>query len=168
MKIQVKLSVLIGAMLLLLVVLMVVIGTWVINAIIYELNTDLLSLKLDTRIEKIETAAKLLEDSGAAGIAEYVQQAQNELLQQFQADLETQPEVYYVLAVKERQLRLQSKKARQDEKQEIDPEFIQKMVSQQSGSLTYSYAGASYFVVYRYFDPWGWLISAALPATTMF
>ncbi len=77
MKIQMKLSVLIGVMLLLLALLMVAIGTWVINAIIYKLNTDLLSLKLNMRIEKIEASVKLLEDSGAAGIAAYVQQAQN-------------------------------------------------------------------------------------------
>lgn len=168
MKVQMKLSLLIGAMLLLLAVLMVMIGTWVINAIIYELNTDLLSLKLDMRIEEIETAAKLLEDSGAAGIAAYVQQAQNEILQQFQADVETQPEVYYVLAVKDRQLLLQSKEIQRNDEQVIDPEFIQKMVSQQSGSVTYSHAGDSYFVVYRYFETWDWLISAALPTSTMF
>lgn len=165
MKIQMKLSVFMGSMLLILAVLMVAIGTWVINAIIYGLNTDLLSLKLDRHIEKIETAAKLLEDSGATGIAAYVQQAQNEILRQFQADVEMQPEVYYVLAVKDQQLRLQSKDAQQ---QELDSELIQDMVSQQSGSLTYSYAGASYFVVYRYFEAWDWLISATLPTSTMF
>ncbi|GAK58135.1 methyl-accepting chemotaxis protein [Candidatus Vecturithrix granuli] len=168
MKIQMKLSVFIGAMLLLLAVLMVAIGTWVINAIIYRLNTDLLSLKLDTRIEKIETAAKLLEDSGATGIAAYVQQAQNEILQQLQADVETQPEVYYVLAVKDRQLLLQSKNVQQNVEQDLDFELIQEMVNQKSGSQTYSLAGANYFAVYRYFDAWDWLISASLPTTTMF
>ncbi|MDY0095244.1 MAG: methyl-accepting chemotaxis protein [Candidatus Vecturithrix sp.] len=168
MKIQMKLSALIGVMLLLLALLMVAIGTWVINAIIYKLNTDLLSLKLNMRIEKIEASVKLLEDSGAAGIAAYVQQAQNEILRQFQAEVETQPEVYYVVAVKEQQILLQSKNVQQTEEQEIDPELIQEMVSQQSGSLTFSLAGANHFIVYRYFDAWDWLISATLPTTTMF
>lgn len=168
MKIQMKLSVLIGVMLLLLALLMVAIGTWVINAIIYKLNTDLLSLKLNMRIEKIEASVKLLEDSGAAGIAAYVQQAQNEILREFQAEVETQPEVYYVLALKEQQILLQSKNVQQSEEQEIDPELIQEMVGQQSGSLTFSLAGANHFIVYRYFDTWDWLISATLPTTTMF
>lgn len=92
MKIQMKLSVFIGSMLLILVVLMVLIGTGVINTIIYKLNTDLLSLKLAARIEKIETTIKLLEESGVTGIAEYVKQAQTEILQEFQAYADTQTE----------------------------------------------------------------------------
>ncbi len=86
MKIQMKLSVFIGSLLLVLVVLMALIGTWVINTIIYGLNTELLSLKLAAHIEKIEANAQLLEDSGTIGIVTYVQQAQNDILHQFQTE----------------------------------------------------------------------------------
>lgn len=171
MKIQMKLSLFIGSLLLVLVVLMVVIGTGVINTIIYGLNTELLSLKLAARIEKIETSIKLLEDSGAAGIAAYVQQAQTEILQQFQTYAETQTEGYYVLAIKEQKLLLQSKLVQSDEQlneQAFNSEVIQQMVTQKSGTLDYDKAGVGYFTVYRYFETWDWLIGATLPKTTMF
>jgi len=101
MNIQAKLIVFMATMLLLLLVVTGGIGTWVINTIIYELNTELLSLKLAARIEKIETVIKLLEDSGATGIPEYVRQAQNEILQQFQEPLVAQAEWDYIITGKD-------------------------------------------------------------------
>lgn len=170
MKIQMKLSVFIGSLLLVLVVLMVVIGTWVINTIIYGLNTELLSLKLAARIEKIEASIKLLEDSGASGIAAYVQQAQTEILKEFQAYAEPQTEGYYVVAIKEQKMLLQSKivSGRQVNEQAMSLETIQQMINQKTGTLNYEVEGIGYFTVYRYFDAWDWLIGASLPTTTMF
>jgi methyl-accepting chemotaxis protein len=170
MKIQMKLSVFIGSLLLLLVVLTVMIGTWVINTIIYGLNTELLSLKLAARLEKIEATVKLLEDSGVTGIAEYVQQTQQETLQQFQAEFASQTEGYYVIAAKTQQILFQSPsiQGKAGAEQLFRPEIIQEMVSQISGTRTYNHAGIGYFTVYRYFEQWEWLIGASLPTTTMF
>ncbi|GAK49875.1 methyl-accepting chemotaxis sensory transducer [Candidatus Moduliflexus flocculans] len=167
MKIQMKLSVFIGSLLFAMVILMVAIGTWVINAIIYELNTGLLSLKLAAQIEKIDATIKLLEDSGATGIAAYVQQAQTEILQKMSAETESQTEGYYVLAVKEQKMLFQSKFA-QDESQAANQAYIQQMLAQKSGTLDYEQAGVGYFTVFKYFETWDWLIGVTLPKTIMF
>ena len=103
-----KLSVFIGSLLLVLVVLMVVIGTWVINTSIYKLNTDLLSLKLAGQLETIEANAQLLEDFGTVGIVAYAQRAQDETLQQFQAASANETDGYYVIAVNAQQTLFQS------------------------------------------------------------
>ena len=104
MSIQLKLAGMMAAMLLVLVVLMVVIGTGAINTIIYGLNTELLSLKLDVHLEKIEHAVQLLEDSGATGMAAYVQRAQQDTLQQLQAGTADQREHFYVFATQEQRV----------------------------------------------------------------
>ena len=170
MSIQLKLAGMMAAMLLVLVVLMVVIGTGVINTIIYGLNTDLLSLKLDVHLEKIEHTAQLLEDSGVTGMAAYVQQAQQDTLQQLQADTADQREHFYVFATQEQRVLFQSKTS-QDQKNSafiLSDDAIQTMLEQKSGTLNYEREGIGYFTVYRYFEKWDWLIGASLPKTTMF
>lgn len=172
MKIQMKLSVFIGSLLLVLVVLMALIGTWVINTIIYGLNTELLSLKLAAHIEKIEANAQLLEDSGTIGIVTYVQQAQNDILHQFQTESAAQmtEEGYYVIAAKTQQMLFQSANIQGKETTDrlLSSEITQEMVSQTKGTRTYVHEGVGYFTVYRYFEKWDWLIGASLPTTTMF
>jgi methyl-accepting chemotaxis protein len=170
MNIQTKLVGMMAAMLLILVLLMVVIGTGVINKIIYGLNTELLSLKLTGRIEKIETTVKLLEDSGAAGIAAYVQQAQRETLQQFQAETATQREDFYVIAIQDQRILFQSSGSQEQDNTDVllSDDAIQRMVEKKSGTLSYEQEGVRYFTVYRYFEKWNWLIGASLPETTMF
>lgn len=171
MKIQMKLSVFIGPLLLALVVLMVMIGTGMINTIIYGLNTELLSLKLAGQIKEIETMVELLEDTGATGIAAYVQQAQSEVLQKFQTELPiSQAEGYYVIATKTQQSLFQSTQiqGKDSTNQLFTSEIIQEMISQKSGTRKYDHEGIGYFTVYRYFEAWDWLIGASLPKTTMF
>ncbi len=56
---------------------MIAIGTWVINTIVYSLNTDILALKLESRQEKIKASYRLLEESGVSGIAQYVTETQD-------------------------------------------------------------------------------------------
>jgi methyl-accepting chemotaxis protein len=170
MNIQLKLVGLMASMLLVLVVLMVVIGTSVINTIIYGLNTDLLSLTLDGRIEKIESTINVLEDSGATGIASYVKQAQREVLQQFEAETTEQRENFYVIAPQENRALFQSHMSQEEEDTGIflSDEAIQTMVENGSGSSGYELEGIGYFTVYRYVEAWDWLIGASLPETTMF
>lgn len=165
MKIQVKLSLFIASMLLILLVLMVAIGTWVINTIIYGLNTELLSLKLVSRIEQIEAMTQLLEESGVTGIPKYVQQAQTEILQRFQEEMAAKTERYYIIAAKDQHVLFQSMT---DKGMDISAEVIQAIVETKSGTLSYRDNSVVYFTVYRYIDTWDWLIGAALPETTMF
>jgi methyl-accepting chemotaxis protein len=170
MNIQTKLVGMMAAMLLILVLLMVVIGTGVINKIIYGLNTELLSLKLAGRIENIETTVKVLENSGATGIAAYVQQAQRESLQQFQTETIEQRENFYVITAQDQRPLFQSKLPQEQDQQELflSSDTIHTMVEQKSGTLSYEQEGVRYFTVYRYFETWDWLIGASLPETTMF
>jgi PAS domain S-box-containing protein len=165
MNIHMKFSVMLASMLLILLVVLVAIGTWVINTIIYELNTNLLTLKLATRIEKIKLTIKLLEDSGVTGIAEYVQQAQAEILQQLQENVAAQTEHYYVIAMKDQTVLFPSTIG---QGMENDAEVLRVMSEKKSGTLNYTCEGVAYFIVYRYVDTWDWLIGAALPRTTMF
>lgn len=171
MKIQMKLSVFIGSLLFVLVMLMVALGTGVINTIIYRLNTEILTLKLAAQLEKIELTVQLLEDSGVTGIAMYVEQAQREALQQFQTDVAARTdEGYYVMTTKTPQTLFQSANIQGNDSTTplFSPEIIQEMVSQKSGTRNYTHHGIGYFTVYRYFETWDWLIGASLPKTTMF
>ncbi|GAK50307.1 methyl-accepting chemotaxis sensory transducer [Candidatus Moduliflexus flocculans] len=171
MRIQMKLSVFIGSLLFVLVMLMVALGTGVINTIIYRLNTENLTLKLAAQLEKIELTVQLLEDSGVTGIAMYVEQAQREALQQFQADVSARTdEGYYVITTKTPQTLFQSANIQGNESTTplFSPEIIQEMVSQKSGTRNYTHHGIGYFTVYRYFETWDWLIGASLPKATMF
>jgi methyl-accepting chemotaxis protein len=170
MNIQAKLVGMMAAMLLVLVLLMVAIGTGVINSIIYGLNTELLSLKLDGRIENIESTVNVLESSGATGIATYVQQAQREVLQEFQAETAERRENFYVIAPQEKRTLFQSHMSEEEENTVVflSDEAIQNMVENGSGTSSYKLEGIGYFTVYRYFEEWDWLIGASLPETTMF
>ena len=153
MKIQTKLVGMMASMMLILLLLMVIIGTSVINTIIYGLNTELLSLKLAGRIEKIESTVKVLEDSGATGITAYVQQAQREILQQFEAETTEQRENFYVIASQDKRALFQSHMS-QEQKDTIvflNDETIQTMVDNRSGTSNYALEGIRYFTVYRLF-----------------
>ena len=163
MRIQMKLSLLLTSMLLILLVVMVAIGTSVINNIIYGLNTEILSLKLAARVEKIETAIKTLESSGASGIAEYVRQAQAEILKEFQASASGQTEQYLVVAGKSRQSLLE----KTDREIDIPSETLDEMLKRQTGTMDIQHDKTAYFTVYRYFETWDWFIGAALPTATM-
>jgi signal transduction histidine kinase len=165
MNIQAKLIVFMAAMLLLLLVVTGGIGTWVINTIIYGLNTELLSLKLAARIEEIERAITIIENSGATGIAKYVRQAQTEILQQFQEHIAAQTERYYIITGKDRQSLLQTKTG---QNVNISADVLKRMFATKSGTTKFIYEEVSYFTVYRYFDKWDWLIGVSLPQTTMF
>lgn len=168
MKIQMKLLLMMASMLLVLLVVMVAIGTWVINTIIYDLNTDLLALKLAAQVEAINTAAKTLEDSGAAGIAGYVSQAQAEILRQIQEEMAAQTERYYIISAKDYQSLLQMTPGQATTLSNEEIKGIQEMIKTKSGTTTYTSEGVAYFTVYRYIEAWDWLIGAALPKTTMF
>jgi len=163
MRIQMKLSLLLTSMLLILLVVMVAIGTSVINHIIYGLNTEILSLKLAARLEKIETAIKTLESSGASGIAEYVSQAQAEILKEFQASAVEQAEQYFVVDGKNRQSLLE--KTERDIN--IPSDAFDEMLKRQTGTMDIQHDKTAYFTAYRYFETWDWFIGAALPKTTM-
>ncbi len=122
---------------------------WVINTIIYGLNTELLSLKLAAHIEKIEANAQLLEDSGTIGIVTYVQQAQNDILHQFQTESAAQmtEEGYYVIAAKTQQMLFQSANIQGKETTDrlLSSEITQEMVSQTKGTRTYVHEGGRLF-----------------------
>ncbi|MBN2115856.1 MAG: PAS domain S-box protein [Anaerolineales bacterium] len=165
MNIQAKLIMFMATMLLLVLVVTGGIGTWAINTIIYELNTELLSLKLATRIEEIEKVITILEDSGATGIAKYIRQAQTELLQDFQEHIAAQTEQYYIITGKNHQSLLQTKTG-QDVN--ISTDVLTGMFATKSGTTTFIDNGITYFTVYRYFDTWDWLIGVSLPQVTMF
>jgi PAS domain S-box-containing protein len=165
MNIQAKLIVFMATMLLLVIVVTVGIGVWVINTIIYGLNTELLSLKLVARIEEIERVITILEDSGSTGIAKYVRQAQTEILQEFQEHIADQAEQYYIITGKDHQSLLQTKTG-QDVN--ISADVLIGMIETQSGTTTFIENGITYFTVYQYFDAWDWLIGVSLPQVTMF
>ncbi|GAK54953.1 multi-sensor signal transduction histidine kinase [Candidatus Vecturithrix granuli] len=165
MNIQAKLIVFMAAMLLVLLVVTVGIGTRVINTIIYRLNTELLSLKLAMQVEKIETVVKILEESGATGIAEYVRQAQTEMLQKLQEQIAAQTEQYYIITGKEHQSLLHPKTG-QD--LNISDDVLKEMFETTSGATNFRQEGVIYFTVYQYLETWDWLIGVSLPQTTMF
>lgn len=97
MKIQLKLSIFIISILAVTTILMGGIGTWVINNIIYSLNTALFSLKLDERFEAIQTFIKLLDESGVSGIDMYVKDSQRKVLDEFQTLASVHQERFYVI-----------------------------------------------------------------------
>jgi methyl-accepting chemotaxis protein len=115
----------------------------------------------------------LLEDSGVTGIAAYVQQAQRDILQEFQAETTAQRESFYVIAIQDQRILFRSSMSPEQENTEVHlsddmSEAIQTMGEQKSGTLSYEQEGVRYFTVYRYFETWDWLIGASLPETIMF
>ena len=165
MTIHAKLIVLMATMFVLLLAVSVSIGTWTINTIIYKLNTDLLSLKLEAKIGTIEAAIELLEISGAIGIDKYVRQAQTEMLQHFQESLSAEDEQYYILTGKERRPLLQ---VRRGQDMNIRADVFTRMLDTHSGTTNIRDKGRTYFTVYRYVEAWDWLVGISLSKATMF
>ncbi len=165
MTIHAKLIGFMATMLMLVLVVSVSIGTWVINSIIYKLNTELLSLKLEAKIDTIEAAVKLLEDSGATSIPQYIRQAQAEMVQYVQDPVTAEGEQSYVITGTKRQSLLPAQTGRDVN---ISAEVLTRMVETQSGTTDFRDEGVTYFTVYRYFAPWDWVIGISHPKATMF
>ncbi|MDY0096196.1 MAG: PocR ligand-binding domain-containing protein [Candidatus Vecturithrix sp.] len=165
MNIQTKLILFMAAMLLVLFVVTVGIGTRAINTIIYGLNTELLTLKLAMQVEKIETAINLLENSGAISIAKYVNQAQTEILRRFQDQIIAESERYYIITGKKYQSLLHGKVG---QNVSIRNDILKEMFNTKSGATNFSEEGVIYFTVYQYLGAWDWLVGVSLPQATMF
>ena len=165
MKIQIKLSLLIVSILVITMIATGIIGMWVINNIIYSLNTALFSLKLDQRFQAIQTSVKLLEESGVSGIDIYVKDSQQKVLNEFQTLAETHQERFYVVDSTFHLLFYP------DAKQigaKVEEPFVKEMMEKKSGTISYTYENASYFAVYRYEEQWGWLVAFSIPEAEMF
>ena len=165
MNIQGKLSIFIVSVLLIMVTVSIVIGTWVINKIVYSLNAELLSLKLEERFQRIEASVKLLEGSGVAGIESYVTQTQNEVFQEFRASSATsQKEQFYVVDGE----RVVLFHTRIHTGTKIDEPFMTEMLEKKGGTIRYVYEGIPYFAVYRHIEAWNWIVGFSLSETEMF
>lgn len=165
MTIRMKLIVYIATMCVLLLSVSIGIGTWTINTIIYKLNTDLMSLKLDAKIDSIEDVVKLIEISGATTIEKYVRQAKTEMLQHLEESLSAENEQYYIMAGKEGRSILQ---VGGGHRLNIGNDVLAAMLDSRSGTATIRDEGRTYFTVYRYVDAWDWLVGVSLPAAVMF
>ncbi len=164
MSIRIKVWLFVSSIILGCLVVMVAIGTWVINSIVYSLNADVFSLQLQARFEKIAEVSTLLDKLGVSGIETYLKEAQEDVLRAFQGDVTEHADRFFIVS-SEKTVVLHPFLERDTL---MEDEFITTMLEHKNGTIRYRYQGGMYFTVYRFVEEWGWLIAYSLPEQVMF
>ena len=154
MTIKRKLSILNLAILLLLTLVLVMAGTLVINKILFQLNERLMNMELSNRIAILSSSNQTLEESGLAGMGDYVNNAQAEALASFSRYVFGKNG--FLLVVK-------------DTVKLSGPEFksnivnTYKVMNKGNGIIRFSDGGRQFFCVYSRFEPWMWSLGLIIP-----
>ena len=160
MKLSSKINTFLFVFLVSVVLVMIGVGTLVINSIVYELNQQILSNELEKIQQTINEDYAVLQKHGLTSVPAYVGNAQQELMQLASRE-----------AVSGRKLvTIFDHNAASGNGGGLQPgePVRQQMRQQKKGALSFEWNGVTYFGVFDSFDPWGWTILVALDEATLF
>ncbi len=129
-----------------------IVGTLLINNIIYTLNTRYFEQALNNQFAKIENTYNILEKAGLSDLEEYVENAQGQVIESISQSIKEHEYLFYVVT---------------DDKKIIYPtsndkigtsDLFSKLTANSTGSCEYKLEKESFFAVYKKFDSWKWII----------
>lgn len=165
MKLQTKILTFLFLMLALLGLPMFIAGYMVISQIVYQLNEALFSHELKMLHTEVARSYQTLEYAGVLSVPGYVERSQNALLKKMQAHSFGESGRVYVFNSKKHMLLHKDLK-----KEEIMENlyFIDEMIQNKNGKISYQYNGTQRFCVYVYYPNWDWFIALSIDEAEIF
>jgi len=164
MQLKPKINLFTLTMLILLTTLIVFVGTYIINDIVYELNKRLLLQEMSYLSERIEHGYDILYRTGIHTINTYVIRKQKELTEQFKKITFGRTGHIYIVDDWRRAVLHSDYKTGAT----VNLPFIDTMLKRKSGFIEYQYDGQKRYCVFRTFQEWNWLIALSVAKKEMF
>ncbi len=144
---------------------LVISGTVIINKIIYQLNSELLQLKIDDAYEKVEEAFSTLNENGLSEVDAYVMMAQEETIAELKKITAGDTGYVYIVDNKDNTMILHPTVKKDTV---LDYDFLNEMISSVKGNIFYTYDDTPKFCVYRTFDKWNWLVAISINKSELY
>jgi len=164
MQLKLKINLFTLTMLILLTALIVFVGTYIINDIVYGLNKRLLSQEMNHLSGSVENAYNILLRTGIHTIETYVTRKQKQLAAQFKDHTFGRTGHIYIVDNRRRAILHNDYKTGAT----VDLPFIDAMLKRKSGFIEYQYQGLQRFCVFRTFPQWNWLMALSVAKKEMF
>ncbi|MDC7226004.1 MAG: histidine kinase [Spirochaetales bacterium] len=152
MKIQNRLNLMSTVLLLIFTIASMCSGVLVINDVVFQLNTQLLELRLDGILKEINGVYEILERTGLNNIPKYNESAQQELLQRFRK----------LPFGKSGQIIIIDNNRVDLITEVFELDFIKQMQIQKSGTIKYDYFDEQRFGIFDYFPEWNWVVALSI------
>lgn len=164
MQLRTKIYLFTLTMLILLTASIVLVGTYIINDIVYGLNKRLLLQEMNHLVERVQRGHDILVRTGIHTIETYVARQQKQLTSQFREITFGRTGRVYIIDNKGRAV-LHDDFATGAL---VDLPFVSAMQAKQTGFMEYNYKGRKRFSVFRTFPQWNWLMVLSVAQKEMF
>ncbi len=164
MQLRTKINLFTLTMLILLTALIVFVGTYIINDIVYGLNKRLLLQEMDHLYESVQRGYNILLRTGIHTIETYVTRKQKQLAAQFKKIAFGRTGHIFIVDNRHSAILHSGFKTGAT----VDLPFIDAMLKKRSGFIEYNYKGQKRFCVFRTFPEWNWLMALSVTQKEMF
>ncbi len=164
MKILTKLNLFSLAIVVTVAVLIVLSGTLVINDIIYDLNSRIVTVKLENVYSMVEERYDVLKDHNLLGVEDYVKNAQQEVADSLKQYHLGETGHFYVVAKDGTVI----SHSHPDSFEAVEPSKLSEMLASRQGNIEYVFQGKNRFCMYNTFPGWDWLIAFSITKEEMF
>lgn len=164
MKLGTKINLLTFAVLLTLTFSIVLVGTFVINDIVYSLNHKLMEQELKSVKQEITRRYSVLIRSGLSNAPNYVQTTKQAILDKLSEFSFGKTGNLFIFTTEGKSV-WHSKRAIQPELPTIP---YRKMIQRRHGSIEYIFRGEKRFCLFTYFSDWNWIIGLSVTTEEMF
>ncbi len=164
MRLQSKINIFSAVILILMTLSTVIVGTLVIEEIVYGLNRRLLTLEIGHIINKIQHGYRVLQRSGVSEVNGYVTRMQEELVAELSGYRLGKTGRLVIVAKPDRVVLNTEPKSNTA----LDAATIHRMFVEGTGETEYESGKSERFCVFAAFAPWDWLIALSLTKDEMF
>ncbi|MFH1767836.1 MAG: methyl-accepting chemotaxis protein [Candidatus Omnitrophota bacterium] len=159
-----KINFLLGGILIILSLSLIYAGTSVINRIIYDNITRIMSLEIEKVKEKVEISYNTLSNAGVLDIESYVNAAKDDLLNMFRNFQFGKTGNLFILSRDKKVIYHKDL----PKGAVFDHAFVNTMSSKEKGVGTFDYKGRPLFCAFDTLKGWGWIIALSLTQSELF
>ncbi len=144
---------------------MVILGTAIIDRIMYQMMQETLKLRLTQIMDRLHDYQDVLEETGLNEIAGFREQAEAEAIQALNNYRFGETGMLFIVDMNiDVVVPLHFTKG-----SKYDPDFFRRLISEKSGLVeSHEHLGSHRFTMYDTFDPWHWLIMISIERTEMY
>ncbi len=164
MKLQSRINLFALTILILLTLALVLIGTLVINDIVYGLNQRLLTLEIENQVREIEEGYAVLERTGVAAVPSFVSRMKAERIETVQKATFGKTGR---LAIFTEDGKVVFHPTLEAGRTVVAP-YIRRMAARKTGAMAFREEGERRYGVFRTFRPWRWLVVLSVTESEMF
>ncbi len=147
------------------ILVMVMLGIFIIDNIMYQMTQETLKLRLTQIMDRLRDYQEILDETGLNEMEGFIEQAKSEaILGMNNYRFGETGRLFMVASNLEMKVPINFKNQNR-----LDPEFLKRLLSEKSGLIeSHAHFGSDRFTMYDTFQPWKWLIMISIERDEMF